>query len=58
MTITNERNREVLEKRRAMVELGKKVSNMLNDGYNNTEIANELGLSESNIRFVREMIRK
>lgn len=39
---------------KAQVEIGKKVKAMLESGYSNVEVANELGITESSVRLIRE----
>lgn len=41
-------------KKKAQIEVGKKVRAMLDSGYSNVEVAEELGITESSVRLVRE----
>lgn len=41
-------------KKKAQIEVGKKVRAMLDSGYSNVEVAKELGITESSVRLVRE----
>lgn len=41
-------------KHKAQIRVGKKVKALLNSGYSNKEVADELGISEACIRTIRE----
>ena len=41
-------------KHKAQINVGKKVKALLNSGYSNKEVADELGISEACIRTIRE----
>ena len=45
-------------KKKAQIEIGKKVKALLNSGYSNKEVADELGLSEAIVRKIREGHKK
>ena len=54
MTESEKRKIAHSEKVKRQIEIGKKVKSMVDAGYSNTEIAEELGMSESVIRTIRE----
>ena len=52
--IMDERGRTEEGKRKAQIEIGKKITAMINAGYSNNKIAKELGMSESSVRSIRK----